>query len=156
MLKGYLADRLEGLVRNMPKVAQPKSVEPKRAELPPRQLELKPTKSTGASDSAPEATAPIKMAAKPEVSTPKPQADRVRIGTKLSLRYLNGPRAGVVAKFWFQKTTNDRRFEVNGYKSVGTDSPLGAVLEWAQLDDIVTFTLRDEDIRVQVIELTNA
>ena len=41
-------------------------------------------------------------------------------------------------------------------KSVGTDSPLGVVLEWAQLDDIVTFTLRDEDIRVQVVELINA
>lgn len=79
----------------------------------------------------------------------------MRIGTKLSIRYLNGPRAGVVAKFWFQKTTNDRNFEVNGYKSVGTDSPLGKSLEGAQVNDIVTFDLKGEEIRVQIIEAKN-
>ena len=156
VLKGYLADRLEGLVKNLPKVVQPQSVDSKRSELAARQPQLKLTTITGPTGSALGAAAPIRAEVRPEVSTPKPQADRVRIGTKLLIRYLNGPRAGVVAKFWFQKATNDRRFEQNGFKSVGTDSPLGVVLEWAQLDDIVTFTLRDEDIRVQVVELINA
>ena len=82
--------------------------------------------------------------------------DGVRIGTKLSIRYLNGPRAGVVAKFWFQKTTNDRHFEVDGYKSVGTDSPLGEALEGAHVDDTVSFDVRDQEIRVQVTELKQA
>ena len=91
-----------------------------------------------------------------EAPTPLPEAVGVRIGTKLSIRYFNGPRAGVVAKFWFQKTTYDHRFEVAGYKSVGTDSPLGEALEGAQVGDIVTFNVRDEEIRVQIIDMKHA
>ncbi|EAQ06270.1 DNA helicase related protein [Yoonia vestfoldensis SKA53] len=160
VLRGYLDDRLETVVKNMPKIVQPKPVEPRRIELPPRQPERRPVIGTAPNGSAPTATATITAPTRTEVrrAAPAPQteADGIRIGTKLSIRYLNGPRAGVVAKFWFQKTTNDRKFEVNGYKSVGTDSPLGEALEGAQVDDIVTFALRDEDIRVQVIEMTNA
>ena len=62
----------------------------------------------------------------------------------------------MVIKFWFQKTTNDRKFEVNGYKSVGTDSPLGEALKDAQVDDIVTFKVRDNEIRVQLIKMNHA
>ncbi len=91
-----------------------------------------------------------------EATATQKEALGVRIGTKLSIRYLNGPRAGVVAKFWFQKTTNDRKFEVNGYKSVGTDSPLGEALEGAQVNDIVAFNLRDDEIRVQIIDMNHS
>jgi very-short-patch-repair endonuclease len=160
VLKTYLAERLEGLVKNMPKIVQPTPVEPRRIELPPRQPERRPVTSTAPNGSASTATATVAAPIRTEVrrAAPAPQieTDGIRIGTKLSIRYLNGPRAGVVAKFWFQKTTNDRKFEVNGYKSVGTDSPLGETLEGAQVGDIVTFTLRSEDIRVQVIEMKNA
>lgn len=159
VLKTYLSERLEGLVKNMPKIVQPKPVEPKRIELPPRQPERRPVTSTAPNGSASTATAtvaaPIRTEARRSAPAPQIETDGIRIGTKFSIRYLNGPRAGVVAKFWFQKTTNDRKFEVNGYKSVGTDSPLGEALEGARVDEMVTFTLRDEDIRVQVIEMKN-
>jgi very-short-patch-repair endonuclease len=154
VLKGYLADRLETLVKNMPKIVQPKLVEPKRVMVPPPLPECRP--STTPKRTPPTGAAPTRAEVRRETSTPQPEADGARIGTKLSIRYLNGPRAGVVAKFWFQKTTNDRSFEVNGYKSVGTDSPLGEALEGAQVDDIVTFNVRDEEIRVQLIEMKHA
>ena len=156
ILKGYLADRLETLVKNMPKIVQPKLVEPKRVIVPPPQPERRPITSAAPTRTPQTRAAPIKAEVRRETFTPQPEAPDVRIGTKLSIRYLNGPRAGVVAKFWFQKTTNDRRFEVSGYKSVGTDSPLGKALEGAQMDDIVTFDLKGEEIRVQLIEMKHA
>ena len=165
VLKSYLADRLQGLLKSMPKVVQPrwaepmriepKSAESKRVELPGRQLRLLLTGSAGSAGSARAATAAIRDEIRPDAVTLRPQPAGVRIGIKLSIRYLNGPRAGVVAKFWFQKTTNDPSFELEGYKSLGTDSPLGIALEGAQLDEIVSFALRGEDIRVQVLEIRN-
>ncbi|MFU8773046.1 MAG: hypothetical protein ACNA8H_11570, partial [Anaerolineales bacterium] len=138
VLKSYLDDRLETLVKNMPKIVQPKSAEPRRVITPPSQTERRPVTRNKPSKSA----ASIRSEVRREVPASEPETRGVQIGTQLSIRYLNGPRAGVVAKFWFQKTTNDRRFEVNGYKSVGTDSPLGKALEGAQVSDIVTFDLR--------------
>lgn len=101
-------------------------------------------------------TASTQTEVRREVPSLQTEADGIRIGTKLSIRHLNGPRAGVIAKFWFQKTTNDKRFEMNGYRSVGTDSPLGEALEGAHVNDIVTFMLRNDDIRVQVIDMDHA
>lgn len=158
VLKTYLAERLEGLVKNMPKIVQPKQVEQKRIELPARQPERKSITSTVPNGSASPAAATKTSPAGTEVrhSVAQIDTDGIRIGTKLSIRYLNGPRAGVVGKFWFQEITNDRQFEVNGYKSVGTDSPLGEALEGAQANDIVTFNVRDEEIRVQIIDMSHA
>lgn len=153
VLRGYLAERLETLVKNMPKIVQPSVVEPKRVMVPPVPQERR-TVSSPPSTRAPQTTAaPVRTGARQETTAPQREAPGVRIGTKLSIRYLNGPRAGVVAKFWFQKTTNDRKFEVNGYKSVGTDSPLGEALEGAHVDDIVTFNVRGDEIRVQIIDM---
>ena len=137
VLRGYLAERLETLVNKMPKIIQPSMVEPKRVMVP------RPAQQSRAD-------------VRSEAPSHQPAAEGVRIGTKLLIRYLNGPRAGMVIKFWFQKTTNDRKFEVNGYKSVGTDSPLGEALKDAQVDDIVTFKVRDNEIRVQLIEMNHA
>jgi hypothetical protein len=156
VLKGYLDDRMETLVKNMPKIVQPKLVEPKRVMTPAPQPERRPVTSTAPSRTPQTSAAPSRTDVRREAPSPQPEAPSVRIGTRLSVRYLNGPRAGVVAKFWFQKTTNDRRFEMNGYKSVGTDSPLGEALEGAHVNDIVTFDLRGEEIRVQLIEVTDA
>lgn len=156
VLRGYLAERLETLVKNMPKIVQPSVVEPKRVMVPPPPQERRPVTSTAPSRTPPTGAAPVRTEGRRVASAPQTEAPGVRIGTKLSIRYLNGPRAGVVAKFWFQKTTNDRKFEVNGYKSVGTDSPLGEALEGGQVDDIVTFNVRDEEIRVQIIDMHHA
>jgi very-short-patch-repair endonuclease len=145
-LKAYLSDRLEVLVKSMPKIAQPIFSELEPVEAKPSQLEQKPN-----TNKAPIGMAPVRENARHEKS--KAESDGVRIGTKLSIRYLNGPRAGVVTKFWFQNKTANPKFAVNGYRSVGTDSPLGEVLEDAHIGDIVTFHVKDDEIRVEVIDL---
>ena len=153
VLRVYLSERLETLVKNMPKMVQPTVVEPKRFMVPPPPQESRTVINSTPTRTTQTSVTPAKTEGRIETPTRQTEALGVRIGTKLSIRYLNGPRAGVVAKFWFQKTTNDRKFEVNGYKSVGTDSPLGEALEGAQLDDIVTFDLKDTEIRVQIIDM---
>ncbi len=156
VLRSYLAERLETLLKNMPKTVQPKLVEPRLAMAPQPQLDRKAVTSA-APIRAPQISAvPLGAEVRRESLAPKAEGPSVGLGTKLSVRYLNGPRAGVVAKFWFQKTTNDLRFEVDGYKSVGNDSPLGKSLEGAQVNDIVTFGLKGEEIRVQLIEAKDA
>jgi very-short-patch-repair endonuclease len=156
VLKGYLAQRLETMVKSMPKIVQPSVVEPKQAIAPTPQTERRPVTTTAPTRAPQTSATPVRTEVRRDTPVRQAEAPGVRIGTKLSIRYLNGPRAGVVAKFWFQKTTNDRKFEVNGYKSVGTDSPLGEALEGAQVDDIVTFNVRDDEIRVQVIDMQHA
>ena len=155
VLRAYLAERLETLVKSMPKILKPSEVEPRRVIVPPPVIERRTVGSPAHTRAPQTGVAPIRTEVPREAPARQTEAPGVRIGTKLSIRYLNGPRAGVVAKFWFQKTTNDRNFEVNGYKSVGTDSPLGKSLEGAQVNDIVTFDLKGEEIRVQIIEAKN-
>ena len=104
---------METLVKNMPKIVQPKLSEPKRVIAPTPQPERRPVTSTAPTRANQTSAAPVRTEARRETTAPQKEAPGVRIGTKLSIRYLNGPRAGVVAKFWFQKTTNDRKFEVN-------------------------------------------
>jgi hypothetical protein len=156
LLKTYLAGHLEKRLKNVPKVVQPKPVEPRQAIVATPQPGRSAVASTACSKTPQPISAPSRTEVKQAASKPEAETDGVRIGTKLSIRYLNGPRAGIVAKFWFQKTTNDRKFELNGYTSVGTDSPLGEALEGAQVNDIAAFTVRDNEIRVQIIDMEAA
>lgn len=151
VLKSYLTARLEELVSQMPEMVQPTPVVPQSTQNAPDPVENEPVNSGPQTE--PENTATEHDTDHRVKSPEPPQKGGVRIGTKLSIRYLNGPRAGVAAKFWFQKTTNDKRFAIDGFKSVGTDSPLGEALEGADMDDIVSFNLRNEEIRVQVLQL---
>lgn len=140
----------------MPKIVQPKLAEQRRVIAPTPQPELRPVTSEAPTRTHQTSAAPIRTAVSRGVATPQLEAPGVRIGTKLSIRYLNGPRAGTVANIWFQKANNDRNLDVNGYKPVRIDSPLGEALEGAQIDDIVTFNVGNEEVRVQLIEMKHA
>ena len=145
ILKKYLAERLLVLVRDMPKVVQPKPVEPKIVDVSSQQPERKNVVSRN--------TTPAKV----EIPTPAANlgSSGVKIGSKISVRYLNGPRAGVVTKFVFQKTTYVPRFEIDGFRQIGPDSPLGQALEGAQIGEILVFHAKGDEIRVQVMDLEN-
>jgi hypothetical protein len=52
--------------------------------------------------------------------------------------------------------TSSNRKQLAGYKSVGTDSPPREALKGAQLDDNVKFNVRDEEIRVQIVDMKHA
>ncbi|WP_438952689.1 hypothetical protein, partial [Porticoccus sp.] len=77
----------------------------------------------------------------------------IKIGTKFSLRYLDGPRAGAVAKFWFQQQTNDPRYHLDGYTTVGNDSPLGEALEGAEVGEMSSYPHGNQEVRVEVLEI---
>ena len=156
ILREYLEERLDTLVKNIPKNAQPVLSEKNQVVTQSFQQDSQPYETKKQSANIQPRAFSGATSEERKLSTSELDDDAVRIGTKLLIRYLNGPRAGVAAKFWFQETTNDPRIEKNGYKSVGTDSPLGEALESGKLDDIVSFTIRDDEIRVQIIELHQA
>ena len=156
ILKDYLEQRLDTLIKNMPKIVEPDVADAKPVMLQASQPEKQSDKDPKQTTKPHNYTAFSAENVKSNFPKPENEAAGIRIGTKLSIRYLNGPRAGIIAKFWFQKTTNDPKFEVNGYKSVGTDSPLGEALEGAKVNEMVTFNVRDDEIRVQIIEIHHA
>lgn len=156
ILKNYLEQRLDTLIKNMPKIVELDVADAKPVIMQASQPENRSDKSPKQNTKPHNYTTFSTKNVKSNLPKPEKEAEGTRIGTKLSIRYLNGPRAGVVAKFWFQKTTNDPKFELNGYKSVGTDSPLGEALEGAKVNEMVTFNVKDDEIRVQIIEMHHA
>jgi very-short-patch-repair endonuclease len=138
VLKIYLTELLAKLVKSMPEI-----VEPKKADVVQKRPEPRFNIKNDDVREEIRIVAPVSKT----VST------GVKIGSKLSIRYLDGPRAGTVAKFWLQKTTNDPKFESDGYTSVGANKPLGEALEGGMVDDIVTYTAGSQEIRVQIIDL---
>lgn len=80
-------------------------------------------------------------------------AKYIEVGSRFSVRYLDGPRAGVLVKFWLQKTADDFSTKLDGYKTIGINSPLGAALEGCEIDEIVSYSLSNKDIRVQLIDI---
>lgn len=154
-LRVYLAERLETLIKNMPKTVQPAAVEPRQIATQTPQTERRDDSNSAAPRRPQSNAAPIRAEVKRESVKTRTEADGVRNGTKLSIRYLNGPRAGVVAKILLQKSSGDRKIDVNGYTLVAIESPLGEALEGAQANDIVTYLLKNDEIRVQLIEVIN-
>ncbi|MDR9447557.1 MAG: AAA domain-containing protein, partial [Balneolaceae bacterium] len=145
VLRAYLAERLDGLLKDMDETDQSEKIQPEVRVTSPKISE--PVSDSGVED--------VILESKGVIPTSHEEVDTVRIGSKLLVRFLNGPRAGALHKLWFQEKTNDPNFSVGEHRSIGTDSPLGAALEDAQVDDIVTFKVKDKEIRVEIIELEN-
>lgn len=145
VLRAYLAERLDGLLKDMDETDQSEKIQPEVRVTSQKISE--PVSDSGVED--------VILESKGVIPTSHEEVDTVRIGSKLLVRFLNGPRAGALHKLWFQEKTNDPNFSVGEHRSIGTDSPLGAALEDAQVDDIVTFKVKDKEIRVEIIELEN-
>lgn len=143
VLKCYLEERLAELIKSMPKIMEPKVLKPKKIKAPQQQPIRTHMHNVGA-----DVTNVVK-----EPIAIKTETNSVRIGSKITIRYLDGPRAGTLAKFWFQKTTNDPKFESDGYTSLAPDKPLGEALEGGLVDDTLSYEVGDKEIRVQIIEL---
>lgn len=77
----------------------------------------------------------------------------VEKNTKFTVKYLNGPRAGVSTKFWFSGKTNDHTHLLDGYVSIGDDSPLGGAVNGAELNEVCSFSHGDNNIEVKVINI---
>lgn len=86
-----------------------------------------------------------------------PQAESpslpVTIGAKVEVRYLDGARAGVSAKFWLSDIKDNEAFSVPGFQAIALDAPLGVALLSANVGDIVSYDLLDSSVRVEVLGL---
>jgi len=166
VMKRYLDSRLEELVSNMPEpLAAPRPIFveqdiPEHSDSYPGNVDDEQVNSTESPESDP-IERPDSLVGQP---VPQPRATAsdtsltIDIGTKFSLRYLDGPRAGVMTKFWFQHHTNDPAFNLEGYTVLGPDSPLGAVIEEEAPTegDILEYELASQTVHVQIIEVEQA
>tara|TARA_Y100000296_G_C5178782_1_gene261908 strand:- start:3402 stop:8813 length:5412 start_codon:yes stop_codon:yes gene_type:complete len=73
--------------------------------------------------------------------------------TKFTVKYLNGPRAGTSTRFWFSGKTNDLAHAIDGYVSIGPDSPLGEAVSGAELNEICAFAHGDKEVEVEITEI---
>ncbi|SFR52645.1 DUF4011 domain-containing protein [Thiomicrospira sp. ALE5] len=96
----------------------------------------------------------LNIAESPTYSTNSKNNDRyIKLGSRFSVRYLDGPKAGALVKFWLQKTTDDSSIKLDGYTTLSLKSPLGSALEGCEVDEIVSYSLSNRDVRVQVINI---
>ena len=77
----------------------------------------------------------------------------IDLGTKFAIRYLDGPRAGVAVKFLYHTKTQDKNYSMEGYTTIGPDSPLGEALEGAELGDICSYNHGSNTVRVEITEM---
>ena len=76
----------------------------------------------------------------------------VLVGSKVEIRYLDGPRAGVTGRFWITNAIEPDSSRMPGYTSLKVESPLGQALLDATVGDIVTYAVQRTDIRVEILD----
>jgi very-short-patch-repair endonuclease len=145
VLKSYLADRLQQLLNALPKIVQPKLPEVKMVE----PSVLKTVENIHSERNA--ITANIGSMTTATIS----DSAEVKVGSRVSFRYLNGPRAGSMFTFRFKKTSDLQNIGIDGLKSIGPDKPLGEAIEGTKIGDIVSFAVDNNEMRVEVIDVKN-
>lgn len=76
----------------------------------------------------------------------------VNVGSKIELRYLDGARAGITARFWLTDLPDTDSYSVPGFTTLRTESPLGKALIEACVGDIVSYPLQDGVVRVEILQ----
>jgi very-short-patch-repair endonuclease len=143
VLKSYLAERLQQLLNALPKIVQPKLPEVKMIE----PSVLKMVENIRSERNA--ITANIGSTATATIT----DSAEVKVGSRVSFRYLNGPRAGSMFTFRFKKTSDLQNIGIDGLKSIGPDKPLGEAIEGTKIGDIVSFAVDNNEMRVEVIDV---
>jgi len=136
LLKQYLSERLAEITANMPETVF---------------QTVKKSEDLAATNSLEQETNHTETANEGVASAESLVA--IELGSKFLLRYLDGPRAGAVSKFWFQYKTNDQSFNLEGYTTLGADSPLGAAVEGAEQDEICSYQIGTQEVHVQIIDI---
>ena len=76
----------------------------------------------------------------------------VNVGSKIELRYLDGARAGISARFWLTDLPDTDSYSVPGFTTLRTEAPLGKALIEACVGDIVSYPLQDGVVRVEILQ----
>lgn len=79
-------------------------------------------------------------------------ANCVQIGSRVTVQYLNGPQANVVAALWLTDMDGSS-ISLRGYRPTPSSSPIGLALIDACVGDLVTFTLNHEEIQVKILAI---
>jgi hypothetical protein len=132
LLKQYLENRLAKLIAEMPEVRAPQDVEDPNLYATENESEESLDRDVNVDDAI--LVGPT-----------------IEIGSRFSLRYLDGPRAGVITKFWFQYKTNDPTHKLEGYTTLGNDSPLGEAVEGAEAEEIREYAHGKQVVHVQIL-----
>ena len=75
----------------------------------------------------------------------------ITIGSKVEIRYLDGPKAGVTARFWLIEAVDAVSYSVPGYTTLSVEAPLGDALMDADVGDIVSYPLQGGMVRVEIL-----
>jgi very-short-patch-repair endonuclease/transcription elongation GreA/GreB family factor len=133
LIKTYLEEKLSELIATIPEIVESKKFSsPGQIALEDKNLNISEVISQSNSEK---------------------NAKYIEFGSRFSIRYLDGPRAGVLVKFWLQRTADDLSSQLDGYKTLGLNSPLGEALNGGEADEIVSYAVSNKDIRVQIIEV---
>ena len=148
----YLQAALRDKVANMPEV-----VEPAPNELEEEPLETPPL--AGPSEQVSEyrqgeedETTFEPPAAASEAST-ELVGPVVGVGSKVRVRYLDGPRAGLESNFWLTDLTEDQHSEMPGYTSLRWKAPLCKAIVGTAKGDLVSYELQNAEIGVEILEV---
>ncbi len=77
----------------------------------------------------------------------------VALGSKVKVRYLDGPRAGVETKFWLTDLPEDHHAEVPGYTALRLKAPICKAIIGAYQGDLVSYDLQDSEVGVEILEV---
>ena len=88
-----------------------------------------------------------------EQQTISEEKTSVKLGDKLTVRYLDGVRAGAEVNFWLLSNENINTSSQPEYKNISLSSPLGSALVDSFEGEIVTYEHNDSDISVQILRI---
>jgi very-short-patch-repair endonuclease/transcription elongation GreA/GreB family factor len=84
---------------------------------------------------------------------PEPSGPTIGVNSKVRVRYLDGPRAGIESKFWLTDLSEDQHAEVPGYTTLRGKAPLCKALVGAVPGDLVSYDFQDTEIGVEILEV---
>lgn len=116
----------------------------------------RPPMNQGPADAlTPEARMSGELASESTESSGDSQApeDYVKLGSKVQVHYLDGPRAGAKANFWIQRQTDDPAYILEGYRTIGVETPIAQALLDANVGNIVTYQHDRQRVRVGLLRL---
>ena len=79
--------------------------------------------------------------------------DYVKLGSKVQVQYLDGPRAGAKANFWIQRHTDDPAYILEGYRTISIETPIAQALLDANVGNTVTYQHGKQCVRVGLLRL---
>ena len=79
-------------------------------------------------------------------------AEPIQIGSKVAIRYLDGAKAGVTARFWLADVPDGQSISLPGFTVLKAEAPLAQALIDSVPGEIVSYPLNTGTVRVEVLE----